>query len=76
MDKYQVHSYHDWQYEVANGDTRLGYDDWVQHRIEALESSQVQVQTSGPQCKQCGAFTTAKRVETHGLCMRCETGGD
>jgi hypothetical protein len=24
----------DWQYEVANGDTRLGYDEWRQHRIE------------------------------------------
>jgi len=21
----------DWQYEVANGDTRLGYWDWVEH---------------------------------------------
>ncbi len=25
----------DWQYEVANEDTRLGYDDWVAHRQEA-----------------------------------------
>jgi hypothetical protein len=25
----------DWQYEVANGDTRLGYDEWVEHRVEA-----------------------------------------
>jgi len=31
-----------------------------------------QIQTSGPRCKQCGAFTTKKRVETHGLCMKCE----
>lgn len=25
----------DWQHEVANGDTRLGYDDWLEHQIEA-----------------------------------------
>lgn len=36
------------------------------------ESQGKQVQTSGPQCKKCGAFTTYKRVETHGLCMKCE----
>jgi len=24
-------NYSDWQYEVANGDTRLGYDDWLEH---------------------------------------------
>lgn len=32
-----------------------------------------QIQTSGPQCKKCGNFTTYKRVESHGLCMKCET---
>ena len=25
----------DWQYEVANGDTSLGYAEWVQHNVEA-----------------------------------------
>ena len=25
----------DWQQEVAAGDTRLGFDDWQQHRVEA-----------------------------------------
>jgi len=29
-------------------------------------------QTSGPRCAICDAFTTYKRVETHGLCMKCE----
>jgi len=24
----------DWEYEVANGDTRLGYDEWLAHRVE------------------------------------------
>ncbi len=25
----------DWRYEVANGDTRLGYEDWLEHKVEA-----------------------------------------
>lgn len=25
----------DWRYEVANEDTRLGYEDWVEHKREA-----------------------------------------
>lgn len=25
----------DWKYEVANGDTYLGYQEWVAHRCEA-----------------------------------------
>lgn len=25
----------DWQYEVANDDTKLGYDEWLVHRVEA-----------------------------------------
>lgn len=25
----------DWQYEVANGDTRLGYSDWVEAKLES-----------------------------------------
>ena len=31
-----------------------------------------QVQTSGPRCKKCNSFTTYKRVNSHGFCMRCE----
>jgi hypothetical protein len=25
----------DWQYEVANGDTRLGFTEWLEHQIDA-----------------------------------------
>ena len=25
----------DWQYEVANGDTKLGYAEWLEHQIES-----------------------------------------
>lgn len=28
----------DWQYEVANGDTLLGYAEWVKHQTEAEEN--------------------------------------
>jgi len=24
----------DWKYEVSNGDTALGYNEWVEHQIE------------------------------------------
>ena len=27
--------YSDWRYEVANGDTRLGFDEWKAHKKEA-----------------------------------------
>ena len=29
-----VSSFSDWQFEVANGDTRLGFDAWTQHNAE------------------------------------------
>jgi hypothetical protein len=28
----------DWQYAVANGDTRLGYGEWVQHSMESNQA--------------------------------------
>lgn len=31
-DRYPVS---DWKYEVANGDTSLGYETWLDHKIEA-----------------------------------------
>ncbi len=30
----------DWQFEVANDDTRLGYWDWVEHQREAEEEEE------------------------------------
>ena len=47
----------------------------VQDRL-VTECRPVQVQTSGPQCKSCGAFTTKTRVQSHGLCMKCELRGE
>ena len=34
-DQHQAHPRIDWRYEVANGDTLLGYHEWVQHRLDA-----------------------------------------
>jgi len=33
----EVYPVSDWQYDVANGDTKLGYHEWVLHKIEAEE---------------------------------------
>ena len=49
---------------------KIAAEDWVQE-LDAARTAP-QVQTEGPKCKQCGAFTTYTRVNTHGLCMKCE----
>jgi hypothetical protein len=33
--------YEDWQQDVALGDTKLGYKDWVEHNMEAVEMEAV-----------------------------------
>ena len=33
--EYPGHARQDWQYEVGNGDTVLGYWAWVEHQVEA-----------------------------------------
>jgi len=37
-EEHPEHCVEDWQYEVANGDTRLGYWEWVVCQIEAAEN--------------------------------------
>lgn len=46
-------------------------EEWVKE-LDANSETIPQVQTDGPQCKRCGTFTTRTRVDTHGLCMKCE----
>jgi len=36
-DPEELYPMEDWQYEVANGDTKLGYAEWVAHNIESHE---------------------------------------
>lgn len=31
----------DWQYDVANGDTKLGYAEWVEHNVAAESTKRV-----------------------------------
>ena len=35
----------DWEYEVANGDTVLGFDEWLDHRAEAEDEEPEYVET-------------------------------
>jgi hypothetical protein len=36
-DPEELYSMEDWQYDVANGDTKLGYTEWVAHNVESHE---------------------------------------
>jgi len=57
----------DWQYQVANGDTRLGYLDWTKH---AEESDTVPMRTI--QCADCG---TKSHFDAIGqVCSTCNRG--
>lgn len=31
----EYHPTEDWTYDVANGDTTLGYEDWLAHQVES-----------------------------------------
>lgn len=45
----------EWQQEVANGDTRLGYRDWVEDRVEeAAHDRLVATKPAFEQCDECG----------------------
>jgi hypothetical protein len=33
-DSHPAYPVEDWKYEVANDDTRLGYKEWLKHRLE------------------------------------------
>ena len=50
-----------------------GFDlDTILKGVKTITAPPKQVQVSGPQCKKCGGFTTYKRRDSHGLCMKCE----
>lgn len=36
----------DWKYDVANGDTKFGYVDWVLHNIESHENDPEEIEPS------------------------------
>lgn len=39
----------DWRYEVKNGDTRLGYWEWLAHRYEGEQFSQTDQSPAVPE---------------------------
>lgn len=41
------HPASDWQYEVANGDTRLGYHEWIAAKIEERDEEDVTNSATG-----------------------------
>jgi len=43
-DKYPVS---DWQYEVSNGDTRLGYEEWLSHKLDSEEENDLRTPPAG-----------------------------
>jgi len=47
-DEYADYPVKDWQHEVADGDTRLGYIGWVNHQIEADEDERLARKKDGP----------------------------
>lgn len=38
---YEKYPKSDWQYDVRNGDTKLGYEEWVEHQVESHKKTMV-----------------------------------
>jgi transposase len=62
MDRFTIQ---DWKHEVANGDTVLGYLDWVEHRIDA----------AGRDCPHCSSHMEELEREDDGQ-LSHESGPD
>lgn len=79
--------YEDWQHDVSNGDTVLGFRDWVAHREEANgepggqhpyagAATREQNCTAGLMCPQCGATGTFTVVNALVSCTLSDDGVD
>ena len=51
MNAKTVHPESDWRYEVANGDTLLGYEEWREHKREVDEDEKVKALVSETVCR-------------------------
>lgn len=49
----------DWKYEVQNGDTRLGFDNWIQHQTEAALYPQAAYLSMSRSCFSFSNYLTA-----------------
>jgi len=38
----ELYPIEDWRYDVANGDTKLGYKEWVEHNVESHKGERKQ----------------------------------
>jgi hypothetical protein len=61
----------DWIMDARNGDTRLGYWEWVAHQVEAREDELVEDDTDD-KCDSCGEPFTYKDIDG-GRCLSCGT---
>lgn len=71
----------DWKYEVTNGDTLLGFEEWKQHKIEAEKNRKVEPTrvSYSPGCTKCrtSQFALFQLEESRGLqhirmtCLMC-----
>ena len=57
----------DWKYEVTNGDTKLGYDEWLLHRIESEEGSTVKPDLAMPITQIVSIKNKIAELSAHGL---------
>lgn len=63
MSDEEMYPVSDWKYEVANGDTLLGYAEWVEHQKEADGDPDT--------CRECGAGIPMAGDGWNGLCGNC-----
>jgi hypothetical protein len=40
MDGYNQSWFDDWKYQISNGDTKLGFSEWLEHQTEYLSCKQ------------------------------------
>jgi hypothetical protein len=60
---------------TMNGESVPSGIDFFRERLEEKDRDVKQpheVGLNSRRCTRCGAFTTYKRVESHGMCMKCE----
>lgn len=57
----------DWQYDVAGGDTKLGYQEWLQHQIESNPKWRQQYAQCDLNALACTCDESHKRCPVHDM---------
>jgi len=45
LNSQELYPIEDWKYDVSNGDTKLGYEDWVEHNVESHQKMDDDIKT-------------------------------